>query len=176
MFLVFWLLVALVGAGIQALLSRGHPGRGRGARLVLLWLLGVVFGAGGLVATVAHTAFAAKTAASIGWPAHNPFQFEVANANFAFAVLALVALRAGGGFRLAALLGNVLWLAGDGVGHIYQLVAHGDRAPNNAGVFLVAELGITVLTAVLTVVVARQEARARAAAPAPPRQPAGTAS
>jgi hypothetical protein len=46
-------------------------------------------GVGGLVVSASHLFFAEATAEQIGFPVGNPFQFEVALANFAFAILSL---------------------------------------------------------------------------------------
>jgi hypothetical protein len=151
MYMLFWLIIALVGAGVQwgVRLRRGRDGDVAG--LLLNWLLLSAVGLAGLVGTVAHTAFAAETARGIGFPTGNPFQYEVAIANLAIAVVALVAVRVRGAFRAAAGLVGGLWLGGDAIVHTYELVAHSNYAPNNSGLFLIIEiviaLGLLGLTA-----------------------------
>lgn len=150
MYMLFWLAIALFGAGVQ-LVVRHRRGRTAEAPVLLLnWLLLSVVGVAGLVGTVAHTAFAVPTAVGIGFPPGNPFQYEVAVANLAIAVLALVGVRASGSFRTAAGLTGGLWLGGDAIVHTYELVVHGNTAANNSGLFLGVEVLIAVLLLGLT--------------------------
>ena len=51
-----------------------------------MYVLGVS-GAIGMFNVVAHTVFARDVAASIGWPAGNPFQTEVGFANMAIGIV-----------------------------------------------------------------------------------------
>jgi hypothetical protein len=145
MFMLFWAVVAVLGAIVQFAVRRRRGRDTDVAALVLNWFLLVVIGVAGLIVVVAHTAFAGVTADGIGFPSGNPFQYEVAVANFAIAVIAFVAVRVQGAFRTAAGLAGGLWYAGDAIVHVYELVAHGNHAPNNSGVFLVTEIIIGLL-------------------------------
>lgn len=71
------------------------------ADILLLYLFVFPIGLGGLIGFLGHTFRAGSTAASIGWPAHNPFQYEVAMANLAFGILGISAAWVRGGFRVA---------------------------------------------------------------------------
>jgi hypothetical protein len=156
MYMLFWLVVALVGAAIQFEVRR-HRGRDTAAaHLLLNWLLFSALGLAGLVAVVAHTAFASESARGIGFPAGNPFQYEVAVANLAIAVLALIAFWAHGAFTTAAGLTGGIWLGGDAIVHTHELVVHGNDAPNNAGLFLIVEAIIAIALLALTAYTATQ--------------------
>ena len=72
--------------------------RQRIAEVLLLYAFVFPIGLGGLVGFAGHTMRAAPVAASIGGPAGNPFQYEVAVANLAFGVLGLLCLRFRDGF------------------------------------------------------------------------------
>ncbi|CAM01131.1 hypothetical protein A8924_2219 [Saccharopolyspora erythraea NRRL 2338] len=162
MYMLFWLVVALVGFGVQYALRRRHDRSVSVPDLLLGWLLLSAVGLAGLLGAFAHTAFAAETAQGIGFPAGNPFQYEVAVANLAFAVLALV------GFwnpdvRPVAGLVSGIWLGGDAIVHTHELVAHDNTAPNNAGLFLVIE---TVIALALLGLGGYAAASRRSAAPA----------
>ena len=56
-------------------------------------------------------------AASIGWPAGNPFQYEVAVANLAFGVLGLLCLRFRDGFWTATAIGWSVFMLGAAAVH-----------------------------------------------------------
>lgn len=148
--MLFWLVIALVGAGVHLAVRHRRGQTTDGAGLLLDWVLLSAVGLAGLVAAVAHTAFAVPTAMGIGFPPGNPFQYEVAVANLAIAVLAFAGVRAHGAVRSAAGLTGGIWLGGDAIVHTYELVAHGNTAPNNSGLFLVVEVVIAVLLLGLT--------------------------
>ena len=105
-------------------------------QIFLLWLLVVDIGIGLIFGFIGHTVFADRTAASIGWPAGNPFQTEVAIANLAFGTLGILCYWSRGQFWTATVIGASVWLLGDAVGHIYQTIVAHDYAPNNAGAAL----------------------------------------
>jgi hypothetical protein len=49
------------------------------------------------------------------------------------------------GFWLATAIADAVWLLGDAVGHIRQMVVHNNHAENNAGIFLIFELFMPLL-------------------------------
>jgi hypothetical protein len=118
---------------------------GRAAELVLLWFFGGAVGVGGLVVTASHVFFADATAEQIGFPTGNPFQFEVAMANFALAVLGLMCLRVRGRFWEATAIGFAVFYWGATLGHFIELVAHDDDAPYNAGPILITDIGVPLV-------------------------------
>ncbi|MBT4530779.1 MAG: hypothetical protein HOC27_06190, partial [Phycisphaerae bacterium] len=63
----------------------------------------------------------------------SPFQWEVGIANAVVGGLGLLSLKASRQFRTAVVIGFSIWLWGDAVGHVYQMVAAGNFAPGNAG-------------------------------------------
>jgi hypothetical protein len=114
-------------------------------------LLLLPIGATGLWAGVFHVFFSATAAAHIGWQV-SPFQFEVGMADFAIGVTACLAFRRPLAFKAAAVCAASIFLLGDAVGHIRQMVAAGNFAPGNAGVpfymdVICPVLGITLLAA-----------------------------
>jgi hypothetical protein len=86
----------------------------------------------GLYTAVTHVFFPETAAREIGWET-SPFQFEVGTADLAMGVLCVLAFRAGMGFRAAATVAAAIWLWGDAVGHVRQMVVAGNFAPGNAG-------------------------------------------
>jgi len=71
-------------------------------------------------------------AASLGWPAGNPFQSLVAVANLSVGVWDLCYwIR--GSFWVATVIGFSIWWLGAGAVHIKDIVVSANYAPNNAG-------------------------------------------
>ena len=88
-FLIF-IVLALIVAAVHLFRERHHLTGGRIAEILLLWLLVIAVGLGSILAFFGHTVFATSTAESIGWPAGNPFQTEVAVANLAFGIVGVL--------------------------------------------------------------------------------------
>ena len=80
-----WILAISVPAAIHVRSAQHHDRSGR-YEIVLMYVLGVT-GAIGMFNVVMHTVFASSVAESIGWPAGNPFQTEVAFANLAIGTI-----------------------------------------------------------------------------------------
>lgn len=102
------------------------------AEVVYRWMALFALGCTGLYAAFMHAVFPIYTAAGIGW-ASSPFQFEVAMANLAFGILGILSFKANYGFRLATVVGSSIWLWGDAVGHLYQLIRYQNDSIGNAG-------------------------------------------
>jgi uncharacterized protein DUF6790 len=136
--------LAGVGAAVHISCTRRRPA-GRAAELVLLWFFGGVIGIGSLVVASSHVFFAASTARQIGFPAGNPFQFEVGMANFAFAVLGVACIWVRQRFWEATAVGFAVFYWGAAVGHVIQLFGHGDDAPYNAGPILISDVALPVI-------------------------------
>jgi hypothetical protein len=128
--------IVVAGAVLQWLLT-AHPRTGRRLlELLLHWSLVVNVGVAGLFGFYSHTARAPETAAVIGWPPGNPFQYEVAGANLAFGVLGILCLRFRGLWWWATAIGMAVFGLGAAVVHVQQIVETGNLAPGNAGIVL----------------------------------------
>lgn len=101
--------------------------------VLMRYFVFMFFGVSAVIAAAGHIFLADKIAAYIGWPAGNPFQYEVGIANFAFGVLGVISLGVGGGFRIAAGLGSSIFGLGAGIGHIREIMNAGNYHPGNAG-------------------------------------------
>ncbi len=110
--------------------------RERITEVLLLYAFAFPIGLGGLVGFAGHTMRAAPVAASIGWPAGNPFQYEVAVANLAFGVLGLLCLRFRDGFWTATAIGWSVFMLGAAAVHLHQIHVGQPYAPENAGAIL----------------------------------------
>jgi hypothetical protein len=106
--------------------------RDRVVRLLLLYALVLGVGVIGLfLGFIPHVFFADETARLIGWPAGNPFQFEVGIHDGAWGVLGILCIWIGGTFWLATGLGWSLFMLGAAYGHIHQMIVAGNYAPYN---------------------------------------------
>lgn len=106
--------------------------KGSKAEVFLSYLLFFSMGVMGLFAAYAHLFKGPEIAHLIGWPAHNPFQFEIGVANLSYGVLGLLAYWIRGRFWDAAIIGWSIFLLGCFISHlIYQ-----NLAPLNIGIFL----------------------------------------
>ena len=81
-----------------------------------------------------------QTARSIGWPEVNPFQKEVTVATLATAVLGVLCFWIRGNFWTATVIGTSVWLLGDAVVHVVQIVNRANCSPGNSGIPLYIDI------------------------------------
>ncbi len=142
---LFFLVLGLVVGAVHFYLDKQPRTKGRVAEIFLLWLLVIPVGIGDVFNFIGHTAFADATAASIGWPAGNPFQSEVAVANLSVGVLGILCYWMKGNFWVATVIGFSVWWLGDAVVHIRSIVIEANYAPNNAGVTFYLDILVPVI-------------------------------
>ncbi len=160
-FIVLFVL-SFVVAGVHIFRDKQPRTGGRVAEILLLWLLVINTGFGGLYAFMGHTFAANEVAESIGWPAGNPFQTEVAVANLAIAALGILSYWIRGNFWTAAVVATSIWLLGAATIHVVEIVNEGNYNPGNAGVvFYMDIIGPLLLISLLAY--SRYTGRARAA-------------
>lgn len=137
--------------GIVISLWRDRQPRTRARVLELLLLNVLVFAVGvfGVIAFSGHAFKADEIAREIGFPSGNPFQFEVAIADLTIGVLGLLCIWLRGSFWLATIIATSVWLLGDAVGHIHELVSHHNHHPGNSGPALWADIAIPLIAIVL---------------------------
>jgi hypothetical protein len=140
---------ALLAGFVHVAIQKQPRTKQRVAEVLLLYLFVFPVGLGGLIGFVGHTFRAGSTAASIGWPAHNPFQYEVAVANLAFGILGICCAWVRGGFRTATAIGWSVFILGAACVHLHQIHAGQPSAPGNAGAILYFDLIVPVLVLAL---------------------------
>jgi hypothetical protein len=148
---LFFLVLGLVVGTVHLYLDKQPRTKGRVAEIFLLWLLVIAVGILGILAFISHTVFADATAASIGWPAGNPFQSEVAVANLSVSVLGILCYWMRGNFWVATVIGFSIWYLGDAIVHIRSIVVEANYAPNNAGVTFYADILMPLIVIALLV-------------------------
>ncbi len=148
--LVFLVLGLLVGA-VHVYLVKQPRTKGRVAEIFLQWFLVITVGVLSVFFFISHTIFADTTAASIGWPAGNPFQSEVAVANLTIGTLGILCYWIRGNFWVATVIAfSVQWL-GAAVVHIRDIVVAANYAPNNAGMTLYLDILMPMILIALLV-------------------------
>jgi uncharacterized membrane protein len=151
MFQLFFAAVAVIAATAHLVLSPRRRSTARNiAATYLLYLLFIYVGVMGLLTAYAHVFRPLQTSASIGW-ATSPYEYEVGMADLTVGVLGVLCLVFRGEFWLATAIANAVWLLGDAVGHVRQVVRNRDYAANNSGLFLVMEfiMPVVILALVL---------------------------
>jgi uncharacterized protein DUF6790 len=158
---------ALVHIGVTKDRSRAHV-----LTIALLWGLVVALGVGELVTAGSHFIAPDATAAQIGFPPGNPFQWEVACANLSFAVLGIACFWAPG-LWAGTVVGYLVYFWGCGIGHIDQYVNHGNTAPYNWGPIVPVVFVVPAVLAIL--LVAQRAAVGRTTASGEDERPVPTA-
>jgi hypothetical protein len=144
-----------VAAIATALVKRG---RTTFVERLLAWTLLLPIGVTGLWAGVSHVFFPAVAAAHIGWQV-SPFQFEVGMADLAIGVTACIAFWRDLAFKAAAICAASIFLLGDAIGHIRQMMLAGNFAPGNAGVPFYMDVICPALAITLLIIASRRSGK-----------------
>ena len=145
MFQVFFAVLAVVAASLHLAFSAKRRSSGAAiAGTYLVYFFFIYVGLMGLLTAYAHVWRPAQTSASIGW-LPSPYEYEVGMADLTVGVLGVLCLWFRGNFWLATAIANAVWLLGDAVGHIRQVILVNNHAANNSGIFLVAEIMTPVI-------------------------------
>jgi hypothetical protein len=146
-----------VAALVFAWLSRSG---GTTADRLLAWILLLPIGVSGLWAAMFHLFFPDVAAADIGWEP-SPFQFEVGMADLAMGASACVSFWRSLDFKAAVVIINAIFLLGDAIGRVRQMIVADNFAPGNAGVPFFGDLIFPALSIILLIIVQRSEAAPR---------------
>src|SRR5271155_2503613 len=150
---VVFVVLAVIAASIHLALSPSSRSSGTAiAGTFLLYLLFFYVGLEGLLTAYAHVFRPIQTSASIGWST-SPYEYEVGMADLTVGVLGVLCLWLRGNFWLATAIANAVWLLGDAVGHIRQMVLNSNHAVNNSGIFLITEITMPFVILLLAIYV-----------------------
>jgi len=133
----------------------------RAIGIVLMWQLAIGLGLGLIWAGLGHLLMPDMVAASIGWVTGSPFQREVGMWDLSLGIVAVLCLVfRDEGYWTATIIGTGLFFIGAGLGHVYELVVHGNTAVNNAGAVMYLDLFYPLFLAGLLILyhVKKQEA------------------
>jgi len=119
---------------------------------VLMWQLVIGLGLGLIWAGLGHLLMPDQVAASIGWPEGSPFQREVGMWDLSLGIVAVLCLVfRDEGFWTATIISTGVFSFSAGLGHVYELVIHGDTALYNAGAVMYLDLFYPLILAALLV-------------------------
>jgi disulfide bond formation protein DsbB len=155
-FLLRNLPAVLLGAALVLAATRSTPEKT--AERYLGWILLLPIGVTGLWAGAFHVFFPATSAAHIGWQV-GPFEFEVGMADFAIGVTACLAFWRELAFKAVAVCAASVFLLGDAVGHVRDMMVAGNFAPGNAGLPFYMDIICPLLAVGLLTIATQQGAR-----------------
>jgi hypothetical protein len=144
---------------VAMLVAAARRHHGPVAEQFLSWILLLPIGITGLWAGAFHVFFPATAAKLIGWDV-SPFQLEVGMADLAIGATAFIAFWRDLNFKAAAVSAASIFLLGDAVGHVKQMLIAGNFAPGNAGVPFYMDIICPVL-AIALLIIAKQQRAAR---------------
>lgn len=142
---------------IALVIAAAQRRQGPAAERFLSWILLLPIGVTGLWAGTFHVLLPAVSAKLIGWKT-SPFQFEVGMADLAIGATACIAFWRSLDFKAAAVCAASIFLLGDAVGHLKQMLVAGDFAPGNAGVPFYMDIVCPILAIALLIVAKRRNA------------------
>ncbi len=128
------------------------------------WISLLGAGVVGVYVFFMHAFMPSVSAGQIGWQT-SPFQYEVAVANLGFGMLCILAFSASYGFRLASVIGISVWLWGDAIGHIRQMIVAKNFSPGNAGPWFWSDVLVPLLLIWLITKLKNQQTKAKASPP-----------
>lgn len=144
--------LAIIAALIHLTVTSGFgSGMRNVAWIFLRYTLVINVGLEGYFGFYGHVFMGDQIAATIGW-APSPFQYEVGMANLAVGALGILCLWFEDTFWFATIVATTVWLWGDAVGHVRQMLVAHNYAPNNAGGALYSDLIVPAALIVLALV------------------------
>lgn len=142
---------------VALVIAASRYGHGFAVERFLSWILLLPIGVTGLWAGAFHVFFPGTAAALIGWQV-SPFQFEVGMADLAIGVTACISFWRDLSFKAATVSAASIFLLGDAVGHVRQMLIAGNFAPGNAGVPFYTDILCPLLAIALLLVANRRRA------------------
>ena len=143
--ILVYLTIFVVGIALHITLGGRPRTKKRVLEIILIYYLAVWIGLMGIMGFMGHAFMSDKVAAFIGWPAGNPFQFEIAVANLSYGILGLLCIWFRGNFWIATGVGQAVFMWGAAYGHIQQIIVHDNYAPGNAGLILYLDILIPII-------------------------------
>ncbi len=124
-------ILPLLVAGVQIGLDKSTNTRERRQEVFLIYLFALGVAGSGIGGFISHLFISDLVAESIGWPAGNPFQLEVAFANLAIGVLGIIAVARRDGLREATVIAVTVFGVGATIVHLMDIIETGNLAPGN---------------------------------------------
>lgn len=150
-------IIAIILATIHLIISNKKCTFKRIIEMLLAYIIPINIGIATLLGFIAHAFYGPETAAKIGWPPNNPFQFEVAIGNLSMSVAAFFCIWQRKGFWMATTIFSGIFFLGAAYGHLVQMIAYRDHSPYNTGIFLyIGDIAIPLFYLLLTLIYSAQ--------------------
>jgi hypothetical protein len=137
--------ITIIAALLNLFLSKTPKTVNRVFEVFLVWFLFIMVGIGSIWAFIGHVFLSDLIAATIGWPAGNPFQLEVGVANLSYGILGLLCLKFRDNFLLATVIAVSVFYLGAAYIHITNIMQTGNLAPGNAGYALIIDILVPII-------------------------------
>ncbi|HTX61333.1 MAG TPA: DUF6790 family protein [Methanobacterium sp.] len=144
-----FLIITIIGAILHLFLTKTPRTVNRAFEVFLVWFLFVMVGIGSIWAFIGHVFMSDVIAATIGWPAGNPFQLEVGVANLTYGVLGILCLKFRDNFQLATVIAVSIFYLGAAYIHVTNIMQTGNLAPGNAGYALYIDILVPIILIIL---------------------------
>ena len=144
-FTTIFILITLIGAVLHLFFSKSPKTKNRVFEVCLLWFLFIMVGIGSIWAFVGHFFMSSTIAATIGWPAGNPFQLEVGMANLSYGILGILCLKFRDNFWIATIVAVSVFYLGAAYIHFTNIIQTGNISPGNAGYALYIDIIIPII-------------------------------
>lgn len=115
------------------------------AEVVLRVFLFGFCGIGGSIAGLIHLIKEREIAEGIGWPAGNPFHYEVGIANLAIGMTGLLSRFIHGEFWTAVAISSSIFMFGAGIVHVVDLLKRKNKAELNSGFILLVDFLVPII-------------------------------
>lgn len=114
---------------------------------LLFWVVGFQ----SLFVFIIHVTHPQISTAIAGWPA-TPLLFQMAMVNLSFGILGLLSTFSSLGFKTATTLGYAIWVLGDGLGHLFNILTD-TPDDSNIGFLLYTDIAIPLIFVMLLMIV-----------------------
>lgn len=135
MFFVFFVGLAILVTVLRIILTKRPRNARNVLEIILITFIVVYLGVGSLMSGFSHIFMGESIAKQIGWQT-SPFQYEVGIANLVIGVLGILCIWFRKEMLLATVVAGCVWIFGDTIGHIREMVVYHNYAPMNSGVFI----------------------------------------
>ncbi len=146
-------ILAIVAFSAYTIARTKDRTRAMNLEIVLMYSIGII-GFNGISNFVVHAFFGESVAQSIGWPAGNLFQLEVAGANLAIGLVGFLGFWRRD-FWLPFLIAKAVFSWTAGVAHMIDLIGRSNDAIGNAGPILYLDFLVPVVLLVIYAVYVR---------------------
>jgi hypothetical protein len=146
-------IVAIVAFSAYTIARTKNRTQAMSLEIVLMYSVGII-GFNGMSNFVVHAFFGESVAQSIGWPAGNLFQLEVAGANLAIGLVGFLGFWRRD-FWLPFLIAKAVFSWTAGAAHVIDLVGRNNAAVGNAGPILYLDFLVPAALLVVYAVYAR---------------------